>query len=578
MVIISCEKEEKKVEKDQPPNVVIILADDMAWGDTSFNGNPNIETPNLDQMALNGVVFENFYVSPVCSPTRAELLTGRYSFRSGVYGTGGGAERMNIDETTIAEVFKNTGYQTAAYGKWHNGMQYPYHPNARGFDDFYGFCSGHWGHYFSPMLEHNGKVVQGNGFIVDDFTNHGLEFIEKNKDKPFLLYLPYNTPHTPFQAPQENWDHFRNKEIIKQERDSSEKIQETRAALAMVENIDENVGRILEKLKALNLEENTIVLFFSDNGPASYRWNGGLKEKKGSTEEGGVRSPLIMKWPSKIGAGGTINRLTSTIDLLPTLASLCDIDYEINKPLDGINLSKSILDPSSSYEDRFILNTWQDQISIRTQKYRLSKDGKLYDIENDRQQKNDLSAQLPAVKDSLQNIAVSFRKEKALTLPKVDDRPFVLGHPAMKFTQIPARDGKAHGNIQRSNKYPNCSFFTDWTSTNDSISWQINVPEDGLFKVKLFYACEDGDEGSKVQLSFNESKLNFQIKESHDVPLKGMETDLAPRKESYVKDWKSVTVGDIKLKKGEGLMTLKAIQIPNNSVMDFRLLLFERVP
>ena len=148
------------------PNVIIILTDDQGWGDLSVHGNSNINTPNIDELSARGASLENFYVCAVCSPTRAELLTGRYNFRGGVYSTGGGGERLDMDETTIAELFQNAGYSTAAYGKWHNGMQYPYHPNGRGFEDYYGFCSGHWGNYHSPMLEHNGQIVKGNGFMM----------------------------------------------------------------------------------------------------------------------------------------------------------------------------------------------------------------------------------------------------------------------------------------------------------------------------------------------------------------------------------------------------------------------------
>jgi len=160
----------------QRPNVVVILTDDQGWGDLSLHGNSQISTPNIDQLALDGARFEHFYVSAVCSPTRAGFLTGRHHVRSGVYSTSQGGERINADETTIADVFRAAGYHTAAFGKWHSGMQYPYHPNARGFDEFYGFCSGHWGNYFSPMLEHNGQIVKGNGFIVDDLTTRAMDF------------------------------------------------------------------------------------------------------------------------------------------------------------------------------------------------------------------------------------------------------------------------------------------------------------------------------------------------------------------------------------------------------------------
>ncbi|WDE97428.1 sulfatase-like hydrolase/transferase [Lentisphaera profundi] len=151
----------------------------------------------MDSLARDGAKFNNFYVQPVCSPTRAELLTGRYAFRSGVCSTSEGGERFNLDEKTLADVFRAAGYATGAFGKWHSGMQYPYHPNGRGFDEFYGFCSSHWGNYYSPMLEHNGKIVKGKGFCVDDFTDKAINFMDKNSKKPFLVYLPYNTPHSP---------------------------------------------------------------------------------------------------------------------------------------------------------------------------------------------------------------------------------------------------------------------------------------------------------------------------------------------------------------------------------------------
>ena len=572
--LLSCTN---STEPHRKPNVIIILTDDQAWGDLSANGNTNLSTPNIDRLASQGATFDNFYVCAVCSPTRAELLTGRYSFRSGIYSTGGGGERMDTDETTMAEIFKEAGYATAAYGKWHNGMQYPYHPNARGFDDFYGFCSGHWGNYFSPMLEHNGEVVQGDGFLIDDFTNHGLEFMENNRDQPFFLYLPFNTPHTPFQAPERNWENFKTREIEMLSETGEEKLTETRAALAMVENIDENVGRVLSKTEELGIAENTIVLFFSDNGPAVWRWNGGMRGKKGSTDEGGIRSPLIVKWPNRVRPGKTIERLAAVTDLLPTLSEMCGIDHLPPKDLDGISLKGTIIGEEAHWEDRYVFSSWKDQASVRNQKYRLSARNELHDIESDRQQKWDLSSKFPEIKAELQEVADGYLEQKRLELPTVDNRPFYLGHPAMRFTQIPARDGKPHGGIERSNKYPNCSFFTNWKSVNDSISWNVEVPETGRFKVSLYYTCPLGDEGSMIELSLDSDRLIGTINEPHDPPLRGIEEDLSPRIESYVKDWKVVEIGTIDLKAGKGDLTLKAIEIPGKSVMDFRLLLFERL-
>ncbi|MGB5317726.1 sulfatase-like hydrolase/transferase, partial [Eudoraea sp.] len=294
----SCQEQTKEdILTPRKPNIILIMADDQGWGDLESSGNKNIKTPNIDLLSKEGVSFENFYVQPVCSPTRAELLTGIQFPKLGVYDTSAGGERMNLGPPTLAEILKDEGYATAAYGKWHNGMQPPYHPNSRGFDDYYGFTSGHWGNYFSPMLEHNGKLVTGNGFLVDDLTNRGLNFIENNKDQPFFLYLPFNTPHSPMQVPDEYWHQFKNIDLVaKYQGSEEENIEFTKAALAMVANIDDNVGRVLKKIDELALADNTIIIYLTDNGPNSFRYNGGMRGRKGSVDEGGVRSPLFIRW------------------------------------------------------------------------------------------------------------------------------------------------------------------------------------------------------------------------------------------------------------------------------------------
>ncbi|MHC4073767.1 MAG: sulfatase-like hydrolase/transferase [Planctomycetota bacterium] len=289
---------------NERPNIVVILTDDQGWGDLSLHGNINLATPNVDSLARDGAIFDRFFVCAVCAPTRAEFLTGRYHPRGGVHGVTTGAERLNVDEKTIGDTFKAAGYATAAFGKWHNGTQYPYHPNGRGFDEYYGFCSGHWGNYFDPILEHNGKIVRGKGYIIDDLTDHALEFIEKNRNRPFFCYLPYNTPHSPMQVPDRFFDRFKDNPIKMRNRNpQNEQLEKTRCALAMCENIDWNVGRVLKKLEDLQLAGNTIVIYFSDNGPNSWRWNGGMKGRKGSTDEGGVRVPCAIRWPGRIKPG-----------------------------------------------------------------------------------------------------------------------------------------------------------------------------------------------------------------------------------------------------------------------------------
>jgi len=353
------------------------------------------------------------------------------------------------------------------------------------------------------------------GFIIDDFTDHGLAFMEEHRDHPFFLYLPFNTPHTPFQAPREYWDRYREKPITMWSDSESEDINDTRAALAMCENIDWNVGRIVDKTRELAIDRNTIIIYFSDNGPNLWRWNGGMKGKKGSVDEGGVRSPFFIKWPGRIKAGRKVERLVSVTDLLPTLCEMCNIPVETNHPLDGISVKSSILEDETRWEDRYILNYWGGMLSIRSQQYRLGAEGGLYDIEADRGQKSDLSDELPEIREEMARVAEEYRLQIEKELPEVDPRPFCLGDPGLKYTQIPARDGLAHGEIRRSNRWPNCSFFTNWTGLEDSITWQVEVPEEGTFRVSLYYTCPASDVGSTLQLSVGESMLQSTVTRKH---------------------------------------------------------------
>ena len=563
-------------QQSNRPNIVVILTDDQGWGDLSLNGNRNLSTPNIDRLAEQGARFDRFFVCPVCSPTRAEFLTGRYHPRSGVYSTSAGGERMDLDERTIGDTFSEAGYATAAFGKWHNGMQYPYHPNGRGFREYYGFCSGHWGDYFSPPLDHNGKIVQGDGFVIDDFTSHAMAFIEAHRDDPFFVYLPYNTPHSPMQVPDLWWNEFKDKELSMHNREPKrENVPHIRAALAMCENIDWNVGRIVAKLDELDLTDDTIVIYFCDNGPNGFRWNGGMKGRKGSTDEGGVRSPLIARWPNRIKSGQTIVPIAAAIDLLPTLEDLAGIPVASTKPLDGVSLKPLLLEEKIDWPERQIFSHWRGRVSVRTQQHRLDHQGKLYDLSVDPGQTRDVSSQFTSVAADLR-AATKAWKEELLPELNSDTRPFPIGHEDYRYSQMPARDGVAHGNIKRSNRFPNCSYFTNWTSLEDKITWSAEVAADGIYDVELQYACPAADVGSTIELSIGQSRLTAKIAEPHDVPARGGEHDRVARGESYVKDFATVDLGEMRLTKGQKGMTLRALSIPGSQVMEFRLLMFTR--
>ena len=219
------------------PNIVVILADDQGWGDLGIHGNTAARTPHLDSLARQGARFDRFFVQPVCAPTRAEFLTGRWHPRGGVHGVSTGAERLDLDERTIADFLRQSGYATGCFGKWHNGSQFPYHPLGRGFGEYYGYTSGHWGEYFDAPLEHNGVMKPSQGYIVDVLTDKALQFIERNRARPFVCYVPFTTPHSPFSVPPEDWARFKDKPLTQLATNPKAELPDaTRCVLAMLEN------------------------------------------------------------------------------------------------------------------------------------------------------------------------------------------------------------------------------------------------------------------------------------------------------------------------------------------------------
>lgn len=555
------------------PNVIVILTDDQGWGDLSIHGNTNLSTPRIDSLARDGALFDRFYVCPVCSPTRAEFLTGRYHPRGGVRDVSTGGERLDLDERTIADVFRAAGYATAAFGKWHNGTQYPYHPLGRGFTEYYGFTSGHWGDYFSPPLDHNGQWVQGRGYLVDDLTDRALEFIAAHRERPFFVYLPYNTPHSPMQVPDRFYEKFRDHPLpLRHQNTDQEDPAMTRAALAMCENLDWNVGRVLDRLDELALAERTIVLYFCDNGPNSFRWNGGMKGRKGSTDEGGVRSPLLVRWPAQVPPGTRVDSISGAIDLLPTLTDLAGIRWQAEKPLDGISLAPLLRGERVDWPERLIYSHWNGKVSVRSPRYRLDAEGKLFDMVDDPGQTRDVAAERPDEAARLRAAVAQWRSEVLSELDR-QPRPFPLGYRELPVTQLPARDGLPHGGVRRSAKAPNCSFFTNWTHRDDRITWDVEVHTPGKYEVVAYYTCRPEDVGAEIELSLGDRRITTTIREPHDPPLRGQEHDRYDRgSESLVKDFRPLKLGSIDLAAGRGTLVLRATKIPGSQVIDLRML------
>lgn len=554
----------------EPPNVVIFLADDAGWGDYGHNGNLLAHTPNIDSLARDGARFDRFFVCAVCAPTRAEFLTGRYHARGGVRGVSLGQERLNVDERTIADAFRAAGYATGAFGKWHNGSQWPYHPMARGFEEYYGFTSGHWGEYVDPPLEHNGKIVREKGYITDLFTDRAIAFIEKNASigKPFFCYVPYNTPHSPWCVPEGNWRHYQEKPVTQRGRaGSKEVLEETRCVHAMLENQDENVGRLLKRLDELALREDTIVFYFSDNGPNTDRWNGGMKGRKGTVDEGGVRSTALLRWPGRISPGTSIRPIAGAIDLLPTFLSLCGIARVGDKPLDGRDLSPLLLGQGVDWPDRMIFSKQNNKLSLRTQRYRLDPAGALYDLEKDPGQT--VPVEVPEAA-GLRAVLEAWGREMAVTAE--DERPIPVGYPEFPWTPLPARDGVGEGGIQRSAGAPNCSYFVNWKRPEDAIVWDIEVATAGDYEAVLHYTAPESA-GATVELSFGDARLAGKIAPGWDPPLMANQDTLPrPKAESRMKEFRPLILGTIHLARGRGLLRLRATEIPGPSVADVRLL------
>ncbi len=570
------------------PNVVILLADDAGWGDYSFNGNRQLATPHIDSLAQDGAHFERFFVQPVCSPTRAELLTGRYHRRLGVTGVSTGQERMNPAEKTFADSFKAAGYITGLFGKWHNGSQWPYHPMARGFDTFWGYTSGHWGEYFNAPLEHNGAMVTSEGYIVDALTDKALQFIERNQRRPFLCFVPFTTPHSPFSVPPQDWERFKAKPLTQTAGAKDENLDATRCVYAMLENQDRNVGRILAKLKALNLENDTIVIYFSDNGPNTARWNGNMKGKKGSTDEGGVRSPLFIRWPGKIARGAKVNVIAGAIDLSPTLHALAQVSRQGDQSLDGRSLSPLLLnDAQEDWPARTLFQTWGNQVSARTATHRLDHAGNLFDMVNDPNQTTPIQERQPELARQLRQAAQTWRTEMGLAgganskgqakAPRaptntVDPRPIAIGYREFPITILPARDGEPIGELRRSAKAPNSSYFTNWTKPTDAAVWNVEVMNAGTYVVTLDYTCPLDDVGATLELKVGATKITGKVTEAWDPPL-FTQQDIVPRTthgESLLKPFKTMTLGEIKLEPGLKQLNLRATMIPGKSVMDLR--------
>lgn len=410
--------------RPRKPNVLLILIDDVGWADIGCYGCKDIPTPNLDAMARGGVRFTNAYVSaPLCSPTRAGLVTGRYQQRFGhEFNPGGGGVNLGFEfglplsETTIADCLKKAGYATGMVGKWHLGQAPKYQPTARGFDEFFGFLGG--AHpYFAA--EGAGKARAGNPimrgkerieekeYLTDAFTREACAFIDRHKGEPFFLYLPYNAAHAPMQAPQKYLDKFAH---IADER--------RRTHAAMMSCMDDGIGKVMARLKEDGLDESTLVLFVSDNGGptrSTTSGNGPLRGYKAQVYEGGIRVPMIVRWPGRVPAGKVYDEPASSLDFFATAAAAAGADVTAERPLDGVNLVPYLDGKKAGPPHEYLFWRMGQQSAVRKGNWKLVKIGAqppaLYDLATDIGESKDLAGEKPDVRDPLTKALAEWDKQ-----------------------------------------------------------------------------------------------------------------------------------------------------------------------
>ena len=558
---------------EKRPNVVLILTDDQGWGDLSLHGNELLHTPHLDQLAKDGAQFERFYVSPVCAPTRASMLTGRYHLRTGTSWVTHRKEVMRTEEKTIAEYLKAAGYATALFGKWHNGAQYPNDPNGQGFDEFLGFTSGHWNNYFNTELQHNKTSVQTEGYLSDVLTTRSMQFIANHQDAPFFCYLSLNTPHSPFQVPDAYFDKFKAKGL--NDKDA--------CVYGMVENIDDNIGRLLAHLDQLGISENTIVLFLTDNGPNGHRYNGGMKGIKAQVDEGGVRVPCFIRWPEKIAAGTHIQALSAHIDLLPTLMDMLDIEAETDRVIDGRSLWPLLRGEQLNWEERPIFSIQANGAlrsfpsSMRTDQYRIvwnhQNEVSLYDMLSDPEQKQDIAAQHPSLIDSFSRIHQRWFSD--VTSQGIQPIPIPVGYETAPIVYCHAPDARLSKNLQFKGGMGWANdWILNWSERQDTASWMLDVRQAGIYQMSIGYNLKENSKPPSIHLFTDSASLKTPLERvfwSDYFP----SPDRVKRGEVYEKKWAEYDIGVLSLEDGQQAIHLQAL-IADSTALEVKYLKLEK--
>lgn len=572
--------------QDRPANVILILTDDQGWWDIGIHGNPHIETPTMDRLASESVRFTHFYASPLCAPTRAALLTGRHYQRTGSVDTYMGLETMRIDEVTLAEVLRDAGYRTALVGKWHLGRDLRYHPENRGFQESFGFTQALINRYFDPDQLYQGKVaVTTTGYVTDILTDQAIRFIRRNAQHPFFLYLAYNAPHSPYLAPDA---------LIERYLDKGLPLRDARI-YGMITSIDDNLSRLLDTVDEEGLRENTIVIFMSDNGGMSRYFRAGLRGDKGLVYEGGVRVPFMARWPGQFPKGAVVDAPAQHIDLFPTLCALLDVPLPTGVHIDGKSIASLLREGRGQSPHSYVFHQWnhlRPVLDLPAEPIRLPappelsfphpvtmdavpfwavldvasghklirqtsrKDGdyefrdELYNIFKDPGETSDLALQRPKI---LQELRQRFASWHAEVTKNVDYSPVPIevGREEQNPAEIELLRGKPVGSgvRLRFNRYYR-NTIEDWTDTDTSVRWDLDVVRPGRYEVILDYGCDPEDAGSKVVVRIGTTQLEHVV-----------------RATAGKKIFRPLTVGTLSLSEGATSLEISPASLAGQDVM-----------
>ncbi len=494
------------------PNVVIVITDDQGYGDLSCHGNPILKTPQIDNLHSESVRLTDYHVAPTCSPTRCAFLTGHWTNRTGVWHTIMGRSMLRENEVTMGQVFKDAGYATGMFGKWHLGDNYPYRPEDRGYTEVMRHGGGgvgqtpdYWDNaYFDGSYWHNGTPEPVTGFCTDVFFDYAKRFIKASKkaDKPFLAYIATNAPHGPMHAPEESAAPYADVKNVGLQN-----------FYGMIANIDDNVGRMRAFLADEGLTDNTIFIFTTDNGSSSgwRTFNAGMRAGKGSEYDGGHRVPFFVYWPEgKLTGGYDVKPITAHVDVLPTLIDLCDIAPPAGVRFDGTSIA-ALLNATNDVDwpDRILVTDSQrvkDPIkwrksAVMTSRWRLINGKELYDIKVDAAQESDVASGHPEVVKRLTEFYDAWWEE---LLPSFNnDTAIYLGHPAANPARLTSHDWIT----TKSTPWNQSHIRKAMNGDGNTGFWNVLVHADGDYEVRLRRWPETAD-----------LKINAPLAPGADVP------------------------------------------------------------